>query len=318
MSESSNQYWTYFDEAWKQIIERFFPQFVRFFVPELHEAIDFQRPFTFLDKEMEQLGQQVLTGAKVVDKLAKVFLKDGGERWILIHIEIQGDKDKDFSLRMFRYFYRIFDRHGRQVISIAVLTEKASGTADGRYEQRAFGSGVEFHYLPFNLMDYEREALEADENPMAMIVLAAQERERLRHQGDRFNVKRYLIRRLYEKGYSRKEIVALFKFIDWVIRLNDAEEIRLWDEIQTLEEVNKMPYVTSVERIGMEKGLQQGAQLEGQQMILDALDERFGELPDTVSSAIHQIQDLAQLRLLHRQAIRSASLAEFQRSLNGN
>ena len=53
-------------------------------------------------------------------------------------------------------------------------------------------------------------------------------------------------------------------------------------------------------------------------MVLDALDERFGELPESVSEAIHQIQDLAQLRLLHRQAIRSESLEEFQRSLNGN
>ena len=71
-----------------RLLSVFFPQFLRFFVPELHEAIDFQKPFTFLDKEMEQLGQQALTGAKVVDKLATVFLKDGGEKWILIHIEI--------------------------------------------------------------------------------------------------------------------------------------------------------------------------------------------------------------------------------------
>ena len=73
MSESSSQYSTYFDEAWKQIIERFFPQFLRFFVPEIHKAIDFQKPLTFLDKEMKQLAQQALKGAKVVDKLAKVF-----------------------------------------------------------------------------------------------------------------------------------------------------------------------------------------------------------------------------------------------------
>ena len=90
-----------------------------------------------------------------------------------------------------------------------------------------------------------------------------------------------------------------------------------------------MPYITSVERIGRAEGLQQGlqeglqeglqgAQQEGQEMVLDALDERFGELPESVSEAIHQIQDLAQLRLLHRQAIRSESLEEFQRSLNGN
>ena len=71
-----------------------------------------------------------------------------------------------------------------------------------------------------------------------------------------------------------------------------------------------MPYITSIERIGMEKGLQQ--------MLLDVLDERFGELPKTVSNAIRQIKDEQQLRLLNRQAIRSASLEEFQASLNGN
>ena len=270
---------------------------------------------------MEQLAQQALKGAKVVDKLAKAFLKDGSERWILIHIEVQGDADEDFSLRMFRYFYRIFDRHGRQVISIAVLTDKASGTADGMYEQKRFGSGIQFHYLPFNLRAYEREQLIADENPMALVVLAAQERERLRQRGDRFNTKWYLIRRLYERGYSREEIIALFKFIDWVIRLSDEEEIRLRDEIKTLEEVKKMPYITSVERIGRAEGLQQGLQqeLQGlQQMVLEALDERFGELPETVSDAIHQIQDREQLRLLLRQVIRSESLAEFQSSLKGN
>ena len=152
--------------------------------------------------------------------------------------------------------------------------------------------------------------LESDENPMALVVLAAQ-------QVDRFDAKWYLIRKLYDRGYSREEIIALFKFIDWVIRLSATEEIRLWDELQTLEEVNRMPYVTSVERIGMERGLQQGAQQGAQQTLLEILDERFGELPDTVSAAIHQIQDLAQLRLLHRQAIRSESLEEFQRALNG-
>ena len=152
--------------------------------------------------------------------------------------------------------------------------------------------------------------LEADENPMALVVLAAQ-------QVDRFDAKWHLIRKLYDRGYSREEIIVLFKFIDWVIRLSATEEIRLWDELQTLEEVNRMPYVTSVERIGMERGLQQGLQQGAQQTLLEILDERFGELPDTVSDAIHQIQDLAQLRLLHRQAIRSESLEEFQRALNG-
>jgi hypothetical protein len=84
-----------------------------------------------------------------------------------------------------------------------------------------------------------------------------------------------------------------------------------------------MPYITSVERIGRAEGLQQGLQ-QGRdctgiaQMVLEALDERFGTLSETISDAIHQIQDPAQLRLLILQAIRSESLAEFQSNLNGN
>ena len=157
-----------------------------------------------------------------------------------------------------------------------------------------------------------------DLNPMALVVLAAQEREQLRRRGNRFDTKRYLIRKLYERGYSRDEIIALFKFIDWVIQLSDEEEIRLHNEIKTLEDANKMPYITSVERIGREEGLREGLQQGAQQMLLDALDERFGTLPESVSAAIHQIQDQEQLRLLHRHAIRSKSLAEFQSILNGN
>ena len=167
-------------------------------------------------------------------------------------------------------------------------------------------------------MDYEQEQLLADENPMALVVLAAQERERLRRRGNRFDAKWYLIRRLYERGYSREEITSLFKFIDWVIQLSDEEEIRLHDELKTLEEEHKMPYVTSIERIGRQEGLEQGREEGLQQMVLDALDERFGELPEIVSNAIQQIKDQDHLRLLHRQAIRSASLAEFQSILNGN
>jgi hypothetical protein len=213
MPESDNRYWTYFDEAWKKIIERFFPQFLRFFVAELHRDVDFSKPFTFLDKEMEQLSQRTrLKGSKFVDKLVKVFLKDGNEQWLLIHVEVQGAEDKEFSLRMFRYFYRIFDRHGQPVVSIAILTGSTDWLPSNQYRLKAYGSGVEFGYLAFKLMDYPTEQLEADDNPMALVVLAAQERERVRRMGSAYDAKWRLVRKLYEKGYTRQEILDLFEF----------------------------------------------------------------------------------------------------------
>ncbi|MDI6794513.1 MAG: transposase, partial [bacterium] len=85
---NQDRYWAYFDEAWKKIIERFFPQLLRFFVPDLYEDVDFSKGITFLDKEMEQLSKRSVKGAKYVDKLAKVYLKSGEEQWILVHIEV--------------------------------------------------------------------------------------------------------------------------------------------------------------------------------------------------------------------------------------
>ncbi|MDI6793291.1 MAG: hypothetical protein QME81_10555 [bacterium] len=83
---NQDRYWAYFDEAWKKIIERFFPQLLRFFVPKFYEDVDFSKEVAFLDKEMAQLSLKSVKGAKYVDKLVKVYLKDGTDQWVLVHI----------------------------------------------------------------------------------------------------------------------------------------------------------------------------------------------------------------------------------------
>ena len=77
-----------------------------------------------------------------------------------------------------------------------------------------------------------------------------------------------------------------------------------------------MPYVTTGKRIGMEKGLQQGSLEEGRAMLIEALDEQFGEIPTSTATAIRQIEDRDLLHQLLRRAIRCASLAEFQHTLD--
>ena len=232
----AEHYHTYFDEAWKQVLERFFPDLLRFFVPALYHDLDLPQPITFLDKEMEQLAHTGLSGAKQVDKLAQVTLRNGTEQWILVHIEVQGDKDDDFSLRMFRYFYRIFDRHGKRIVSMAVLTGTEPIPSEGHYDLITYGSGVHFRYLPFRLMDYDRAQLEHEANPIALVILAAQERERLRQRGERLPAKLALIRQLSERGYAREQIVGLFTSIDWVVQLAPEEDLLFWAGVKALEE----------------------------------------------------------------------------------
>ena len=47
--------------------------------------------------------------AKFVDTLLKIPLKDGGEQWVLLHIEVQGRGGEDLSRRMMRLLnYKIW------------------------------------------------------------------------------------------------------------------------------------------------------------------------------------------------------------------
>ncbi|MCD1653040.1 hypothetical protein K8090_16835 [Halomonas meridiana] len=43
--------------------------------------------------------------------------------WVLIHVEVQGEPEVEFSERMFTYQYRLRDRYGMEVVSLAVLAD---------------------------------------------------------------------------------------------------------------------------------------------------------------------------------------------------
>ena len=79
---------TDFDSPWKVVIEQFFPQFMAFFFPKVYVQIDWEKGYTFLDKELQQVTRDAEIGPRRVDKLVKVWWKDGAEVWIYIHLEI--------------------------------------------------------------------------------------------------------------------------------------------------------------------------------------------------------------------------------------
>src|SRR4029077_20477387 len=99
------------DSPWKESLHLFLPQFLAFFFPDIHETIDWSRGHESLDTELQQIVREAQVGKRLADTLFKVWRKDGKETWLLIHIEIQGRRDKDFAKRMFVYNYRIFDRY---------------------------------------------------------------------------------------------------------------------------------------------------------------------------------------------------------------
>ncbi len=119
---------------------------------------------------------------------------------------------------------------------------------------------------------------------------------------------------LYQRGYSRQDILELFRLIDWMMSLPESIESQFKQEIRNFEEDVKMPYVTSFERLARQEGILQ----KGREVVIEVLEVRFEELPSDLIEKINQIEDLELLTTLHRQGITIGSLAEFQELLERN
>jgi hypothetical protein len=250
------------DTAWKEILDAYFKDCIDYCLPELSKLIDWKRRWISLDKELQSLTKDTIAGKRLLDKLFKVYLKDGHEQWILMHVEIQGKKEDDFPKRMFTYAYRVYDKYQKPVVSCAILTDEQKGWRPNHYKVGLAGSFLSCEFLVIKLIDYHSKhtELEAASNPFASIILtqlAALEAKR-KPDEQRKQIKFSLTKRLYEKGFKKTEVINIYKFISWLIGLPEAFEIEYINEVHRLEESKKMPYISFAERFAMEKGYKEG------------------------------------------------------------
>lgn len=102
---------------------------------------------------------------------------------------------------------------------------------------------------------------------------------------------------MYELGLQERDIRNLYRFIDWVMILPKALEAEFWQEFKEFEQERTMSYITTGERIGYERGKEEGKQEQGQALVLRQLQRRVGELPEEVRFRI-QTLSLTQLETL--------------------
>ena len=154
-----------YDSGWKEIIELYLPQFIEFFYPELNKLIDYTKGYDFLDKELNQIIPSNETGRKAVDKLVKVFYRNGEEKWLLLHIEIQSQYEKDFARRIFIYNYKILDKYkNRDVISLVVLGDTNKSFRPNKYQIKYPDFELLFKYRIIKLIDYIGKEKELEKN----------------------------------------------------------------------------------------------------------------------------------------------------------
>jgi hypothetical protein len=269
-----------YDSGWKEIIEIYFSQFVKFYYPELDKIIDYEKGYEFLDKELLEIITESNVGNREADKLVKVYLKSGEEKWILFHIEVQVQKAKDLAQRMYIYNYKIFEKYKKDVVSILILGDDNKTYRPSKYERKYEGCRLLFEYKLVKLIDYNKTNLERNKNVFATITLS--HLKALEAGSDKEKKKIFkleLVRKLRKKGYTIDELKNLHKFIDWLIRLPVEDEKEIKEEVKKIEEVIKMPMILTAERIAMEEGKKEGKK-EGKfevakRMLKKGLDLKF-------------------------------------------
>ncbi|QTA87666.1 Uncharacterized protein dnm_037000 [Desulfonema magnum] len=175
----------------------------------------------------------------------------------MIHVEVQGWKEKDFPRRVYVYNYRIHDLYNRPGVSLAVLADDNEEWYDSVYIHKLWGCLTVFRFPTAKIFDYKKrlEELEKSDNPFAVVVAVhLRTMETKGNDTSRWNWKIELTKSLYRRGFKKQDILNLYHFIDWIMALPEALEKTYHQEIMRFEEEHKMQYITTAERIGMEKG----------------------------------------------------------------
>jgi hypothetical protein len=210
---------------------------------------------------------------------------------------------------MYQHNYRVFDRYGREVISLAVLTERKTPYF-GLHVVRRWGFEHCFRFPVVNLNSFRQEIgrLFEDRNPFALVVLAHLKGQEARTPVDRARWKVRLVRLLFERGDRRQDIMELLRFIDWILVLPPELEQKVSARIESIERLSQeksMPYVTSWERLGIEKGLEQGLR----EAIVLGLELRFGKGGLKLLPRVRKVKGVARLRAFKR-AFRTAKTVD--------
>ncbi len=300
-----------FDSPWKEILDIYFKQFMEYCWNEYYKEIDWTKGYKTLDKELNKISRDAPIGNREADKLIEVYLKNGQATFILVHIEIQSNYDVRFAERMLLYRYRIRDLYKKPIASLAVLIDAIESWRPGSYKEEFWGSRLEVQFPIIKLTDYKSKTkeLEASSNPFAQVILAQLAVLEKQDQEKRLISKITLTRHLYTKKWLKDDIIMLYKFIDWVIVLPRLFELKYNQEVQKIEEELHMPYITTAERIGIEKGLQQGIQQGESALLLRILQCRFKNIPEVYLQKIDQASAEDLLKLAER-VLESSSLDE--------
>ncbi|MEG2936135.1 MAG: Rpn family recombination-promoting nuclease/putative transposase [Clostridium sp.] len=303
-----------FDAAWKSILEAFEVEIVELLFPELFVKIDWKKGTEALDKELQEIQRDIFdkdsSNNIISDKIIKVRLKDKGSKILFIHVEVQSYSSGTdvFGERMFRYFYRIWDKFRykyedkSEIIAAAIYTYKGDSGKDKSYVYKCLDLEDEVLIYNFRTVDVEKIKLESisEDNPLKLVFKMAKELIETKATDEKiYNTKVKLAKELadYNKVKNQEQVKALVDFLEYLFLIQDQELEEKYKEYKehvggaitmSIDEVRRIYH----EQKGMEKGREEGIKLMKKVLKLYNSGETIEEIAKECDISVEIVKEI--------------------------
>ena len=249
-----------YDSLWKDFTRICWREVLYDFMPDLYNAADLTRDAVQLDKELHDvvagLGseEETQTTKRYVDNLLKIYLKNGKEEWILLHIEIQGRGGENISARMFRYQCMLFVHHNRHPAAMAILTAKRpkKEVEPGKYEAELFGTKIKYEYNVIKAYELDDEELKARKTITSLFLYALKKgKESRKSEKDKFAYMKEIMELAAKMGFDINKRRFFMGFVERAIKFKSKDMWRkyLKHYKKIIEEDTSMKYKPVVDEI---------------------------------------------------------------------
>lgn len=240
------------DGAWKDLIHSLWAQFIQRTLPELYAELDLSKPPEFLSQELRDPLPEAEqhNSALHVDELLKLYLttgpvlrlymKNGEERIVLLHTEIQGPGGDDVDIRMYIYSGLILAHYHQLPVQLAILTAPrpvSERKSLGQIKVEGFRTTVNYRYSILELYKMDDDVLLNSDSPIDIVFYAAKKTATVPEETQKLAYLRLFTRLLMEKGWSERERRDIFSFVTRVIDLRDElMKKQFYDEVKAMKE----------------------------------------------------------------------------------
>ena len=137
-----------------------------------------------------------------------------------------------------------------------MLTDTQPHFRPNHYSNEIAGCSLRFEFATVKLLDWQDKTDELlhDENPFGLLIAAQLTAKLIKDGKNRVDNLIGYYRLAARKKLPREQITQLVVFLEWIVALPEDLTPYYNEQLEHLEEDNKMTYISIIERQGIEKG----------------------------------------------------------------